>query len=93
MSRIKEPTKGESEVPKYKSPNSRIVRSLRKGYDNLREKVIEKSKTIRSLQGKVRDTQESRDHWKLLVDEAQAQIEKLLRENEKLKEDSKKKLR
>jgi FtsZ-binding cell division protein ZapB len=92
MSRTKEPPVGKSEVPKYKSPNARIIRSLRKGYDNLREKVIEKSKTIRGLQGKMRDTQESREHWKTLVSEAQAQIEKLQRENEKLKEDSKKKL-
>lgn len=91
MSRTKEPAIGKSEVPEYKSPSSRIVRSLRKGYDNLREKLAEKSKTIRSLQGKMRDTQNSRDDWKTRANEAKVQVEKLQRENDKLKEDFKKK--
>lgn len=85
MTRIKEPTIGISEVPDYKSPLSRIVKSLRKAYDNAREKISEKSEQILALQGKLRDTQESRDEWKARTKTAEEEIKKLIRENESLK--------
>ena len=64
MTRIKEPEPGSTEIPKYKSPPSRIVRSLRKGYDNVRKKVKDKANDLQDLRGKLRDTQKSRDTWK-----------------------------
>jgi hypothetical protein len=60
MTRIKEPKIGITEVPEYKSPLKRIVKSLRKGYDNVREKVAKHSDTIQDLRGQLRDTQKSR---------------------------------
>lgn len=90
MTRIKEPIIGTNELPKYKSPASRIVRSLRKGYDNLRERSVNKAKTIQALQGKLRDTQESRDDWKARAKVAEAKLEDLEKKNEKLQEDLKK---
>ena len=42
MTRTKEPPIGSTQIPEYKSPPSRILRSLRKGYDNLREKMAQK---------------------------------------------------
>lgn len=85
MTRVKEPSIGTSQVPDYKSPLSRIVKSLRGAYDNGREKVSEKSQKILALQGKLRDTQESRDDWKARAKSAEEEIEKLRQENESLK--------
>lgn len=91
MTRIKEPEIGNPDLPNYKSPPSRIVRSLRKAYDNLRAKLDKKAQAMQSLQGKLRDTQESRDTWKKNACAAKAEIASLQQENEKLKEELKKK--
>lgn len=92
MTRIKEPDPNLSnEVPDYKSPPSRIVRSLRKGYDNLRAKQAEKSETIQSLRERLRDTQESRDTWKEKAKASESEAVTLKQEIEKLKEEIKKK--
>jgi peptidoglycan hydrolase CwlO-like protein len=77
MTRVKEPPIGTSEVPEYKSPPSRIIKSLRQGYDNLRQKTAKKSELVQSLQGKLRDTQASRDDWKARAKAAEAEIETL----------------
>lgn len=90
MPRIKEPPIGTTEVPAYKSPNSRIIRSLRAAYDNGREQQKEKSKQILSLRGKLRDTQESRDSWKMQANDVKAKLAKLEKENEDLKNSLKK---
>lgn len=92
MTRVKEPPVGTSDLPDYKSHPSRILRSLRQGYDHLREKVSKKSEMVIGLQGKLRDTQESRDNWKQRARIAESEIERLKLENEKLKEDLKKNL-
>lgn len=93
MTRINEPVMGTTELPKYKSPSSRIIRSLRKGYDNLREKVGKKSETVHSLQGKLRDTQESREDWKARAQAAEARAKELEEENIKLQEEQKKRIK
>jgi peptidoglycan hydrolase CwlO-like protein len=85
MTRIKEPLFDSSELPDYKSPPSRIVRSLRQGYDNVRKKVANKSSQIRTLQGKLRDTQNSREEWKERTKELEEKVEKLEQQNEQLK--------
>jgi peptidoglycan hydrolase CwlO-like protein len=90
MTRTKEPPIGTTEFPDYKSPPSSILRSLRKGYDNVRNKVADKSQTIQSLQGKLRDTQESRDDWKARAKAAEAKMAKLQQENEELQKGIKK---
>ena len=90
MTRTKEPPVGTIGLPNYKSPPSRILRSLRKGYDNVRTKVANKSQTIQSLQGKLRDTQESREDWKARAKDAEARATKLQQENEELQEGVKK---
>jgi len=92
MTRIKEPPIGSSELPEYKSPPSRIVRSLRKGYDNVREKLAGKSDTILSLQGKLRDTRESRDDWKSRAKAAEAKLLEFEGKYEKLQEGLKKRM-
>jgi predicted nucleic acid-binding Zn-ribbon protein len=92
MTRIKEPAIGTSELPEYKSPPSRIVRSLRKGYDNVREKLANKSDTILSLQGKLRDTKESRDDWKSRAKAAEAKLSEIQRQQEKQQDDLKKRM-
>jgi hypothetical protein len=93
MTRTKEPPVGTTELPNYKSPPSRILRSLRKGYDNVRNKVADKSQTIQSLHGKLRDTQESREDWKARAKAAEAKAIKLQQENDELQEEVKKKAR
>jgi peptidoglycan hydrolase CwlO-like protein len=90
MTRVKEPSIGTSKVPEYKSPPSRIIKSLRKGYDNLRGRVAEKSELVQSLQGKLRDTQESRDDWKARAKAAETEIETLKKENIRLQTSLKK---
>lgn len=90
MTRIQEPPVGTTEIPDYKSPPSRILRSLRKGYDNARAKIADKSEIIQSLQGKLRDTQESRDDWKARAKGAEARAAKFEQENEELQESVKK---
>lgn len=86
MTRIKEPLIGVSKLPDYKSPRSRIIRSLRKGYDNLRKKISTKSADMHSLQGKLRDTQNSREEWKIKAKKAEEKLTMLEKENQKLQE-------
>ena len=92
MTRVKEPPAGTTQVPDYKSPPSRIVRSLRKGYDNLREKVAKKSDGLMAVRGKLRDMEESRELWKKRAKEAEAEIDNMRRENEHLQTELKKRL-
>lgn len=77
MPRIKEPDIGSDDMPDYKSPASRIVRSLRAAYDNLREKVAEKSSKLDSARGKLRDVTRSRDEWKKEAKDLQAELKQL----------------
>ena len=84
MARIKEPAIGTTELPKYKSPTSRILRSLRKGYDNSRQKIAAKSDRIMDLRGALRDTQESRDSWKQRAKKAEIENIHLHKEKENL---------
>jgi exoribonuclease R len=90
MTRIKEPVVGSTEIPDYKSPASRIVRSLRKGYDNLRKKLHERSATILDLREKLRDTQKSREEWRIRAKEAELSLKK---NNTELKTEKKTKLK
>jgi chromosome segregation ATPase len=90
MTRIKEPEIGHTEVPDYKSPPSRIIKSLRQGYDNLREKLAHKSKKVMALQGTVRDVQESRDEWKTRYKDMEARYVELEKKNADLQDKLKK---
>jgi hypothetical protein len=93
MTRIKEPPAGTIGAPiEYKSPPSRIIRSLRKAYDNVRKKVKEKSEQIQNLRGKLRDTQESREDWKILAKKAEEKTLELEEKNKELQEELKKRL-
>ena len=49
-----------------------------------------KSKLITSLQGKLRDTQKSREEWKTQATQAQVKLAELTKENENLKKTLKK---
>ena len=90
MTRIKEPELGIHTIPDYKSPPSRIVKSLRKAYDNARERITEKSKQISALKGKLRDVKESRESWKTLQKDSELELERLKAENERLQQELKK---
>ncbi len=92
MTRIKEtdPNLDDSQIPDYKSPPHRIIKSLRQGYDNLRRKIKEKSDAIQDLREKLRDTQKSRDTWKERLKNSEAEVEELKKKNEKLENDIKK---
>lgn len=93
MTRIKEPPVGSNEIPEYQSPPSRILRSLRAGYDNQRARVAEKSQQLLDLRGKLRDTQESRDDWRQRARDAETKIDELEKKNERLEEELKKRTR
>lgn len=77
MTRVKEPDPTTGEIPDYKSPPARIIRSLRQGYDNVRRQRDERSKKIIALQGKERDLHESREEWKARTKAAEARIKEL----------------
>ncbi|MBA3721151.1 MAG: hypothetical protein H0W88_01960 [Parachlamydiaceae bacterium] len=91
MTRIKEPEIGSTQMPEYKSPLTRIVRSLRQGYDNCRQKVAEYSDTILDLRGKLRDTQKSRDEWKTRTKETEAELKFLKKKHAELESKTAKK--
>jgi peptidoglycan hydrolase CwlO-like protein len=94
MTRIQEPDPDlNNEVPDYKSPHSRIIRSLRQAYDNQRSKNKKKSETIQDLREKLRDTQQSRDSWKERIKAIETEIEALRKKNEELENSIKKKSR
>jgi len=90
MTRTKEPEIGTTQVPKYKSPPLRIIRSLRKGYDNLREKISKKSDDILGLRGELRDVKQSREIWKQRCKETESENACLKETIEKLQGDLKK---
>ena len=85
MTRIVEPDPFKSELPDYKSPSSRIVKSLRKAYDNARVRIVKKSDQILALQGKIRDVENSRNKWKERFANTEAELLRLKKENELLK--------
>ena len=93
MGRIKEPPIGTTAVPNYKSPHLQVVKSLRKGYDHVRAKIANKSQTIQAMQGKLRDTQESRDEWKRRAKDAEAKLQALQAQYENSQQERKKKHR
>ncbi len=64
MTRTKEVDPGSNDVPEYKSTASRLVHSLRKGYNNLRKKIQDARNDIKYYQIKVRDLEKSRSQWK-----------------------------
>lgn len=88
MTRIKEPNPESNEIPNYKSPPSRIIKSLRKGYDNARKRIQDKANDIQSLRGKLRDVQNSRDTWKERYKNLENDNEILRKEIEDLKKRS-----
>ena len=77
MIRTKETKIGSNQIPDYKSPPSRIIRSLRTGYDNLRGKIAAKSSQLDGARGKLRDVTGSRDEWKKEAKAAQIELKKL----------------
>lgn len=89
MTRIKEPDPCKSELPEYKSPLPRVLKSLRKGYDNARARIAKKSEQILSLQGKIRDVENSRNKWKERFASTEAELLRLKKENEMLKKNLK----
>jgi len=64
MTRTKEVDPNSGEMPDYKSCPSRIVHSLRKGYDNVRAKLQETRNKIKYYQIKTRDLETSRKRYK-----------------------------
>jgi FtsZ-binding cell division protein ZapB len=85
MTRIKEVDPNSGDIPNYKSPASRIVHSLRQGYDNVRGKLQEARNRIKYYQIKTRDLEESRNRFKGEAVELKKKILQLESENEKLK--------
>ncbi|MBA3604272.1 MAG: hypothetical protein H0W50_11705 [Parachlamydiaceae bacterium] len=77
MPRITEPELGSNDIPDYKSPPSRIIRSLRLAYDNLREKIATKSSQLDAARGKLRDVTHSRDEWKKEAKDLSVELQKL----------------
>lgn len=77
MPRIKEPEIESNDIPDYKSPASRIIRSLRTAYDNLRKKIAEKSSQLDSARGKLRDVTLSRDEWKKEAKDLRTELKQL----------------
>ena len=76
MTRVKEVVPGSEDIPDYKSPPARIVKSLRQAYNNQRLKVAELRKKMKTFQIKTRDLMESREKWKKESGIKQKQIEK-----------------
>lgn len=90
MTRIKEVDPNSGDMPDYKSHPSRIVHSLRKGYDNVRGKLQEARTKIKYYQIKTRDLEKSRNHYKEETTELkermlelEAEIVTLKKQNEK----------
>lgn len=85
MTRTKEVDPDSGEMPDYKSPASRLVHSLRKGYDNVRSKLKDTREQIKYYQIKTRDLEKSRAHHKNETKDLKEKINQLEKENEKLK--------
>ena len=92
MTRVKEPKIGTSEVPEYKSHPSRIMRSLRKGYDNQRGRLAKKSEDVMALRGVLRDAREGRAQWKERAMAAEQELTRLKEVNDGLEEKLKKRM-
>ena len=85
MTRTREVKPGSGEMPNYKSPDNRLVHSLRKGYDNLRVKLEEIREQIKYYQIKTRDLTTSRDKHKQESKALETKIKQLEKENARLK--------
>lgn len=85
MTRVKEVEPGSDEIPDYKSNPARLVHSLRKGFNNLREKLKISRQKIKYYQIKVRDLEKSRDDWKNDFQTLKASSSCVKNENNKLK--------
>jgi chromosome segregation ATPase len=85
MTRVKEVKPGSEDIPEYKSPPSRIVHSLRKGYNNQRARLKEYQSDIKFYQIKIRDLQKSRDAWKKEAKDSENAFSSVQKENDKLK--------
>ena len=85
MTRTKEVDPDSGDMPDYKSPASRLVHSLRKGYDNVRGKLMDTRERIKYYQIKTRDLEKSRAHHKNEAMNLKEEISQLEKENQKLK--------
>lgn len=85
MTRTKEVDPDSGDMPDYKSPASRLVHSLRKGYDNVRSKLKDAREQIKYYQIKTRDLEKSRERHKCEAMNLKEKISQLENENEKLK--------
>jgi chromosome segregation ATPase len=85
MTRTKEVEPGSDTMPDYKSPPTRLVHSLRKGYDNLRVRLKEAREKIKYYQIKTRDLEKSREQHKQALKTSESQIKQLEKENMSLK--------
>ncbi len=91
ITRAKEVKPESRQMPNYKSPATRLVHSLRKGYDNLRGKLQALRNKIKYYQIRERDLENSRACYKEKVVSLKEQVRQLNEENEKLKKQAKKK--
>lgn len=85
MTRVKEVDPGSGDMPDYKSPASRLMHSLRKGYDNVRSKLKDAREQIKYYQIKTRDLEKSRTHHKDETKSLKEKIDQLEKENKKIK--------
>lgn len=85
MTRIKEVDPDSGDMPDYKSPASRLVHSLRKGYDNVRSKLKDTREQIKYYQIKTRDLEKSRARHKNETVNLKEKISHLEEENKNLK--------
>ncbi len=88
MTRTKEVEPGSGQMPDYKSPSSRLVHSLRQGYDNIRLKLQEARQRIKYYQIKERDLENSREAWKEKFQEKDNEIEELKRKLKALEKEN-----
>lgn len=85
MTRTKEVDPDSDDMPDYKSPPSRLVHSLRQGYNNVRSKLKETRNKIKYYQIKTRDLEKSRNRYKEEAAELNEKILELEAENANLK--------
>jgi len=90
MTRAKETLPGSGQLPDYKSPPHKLVTSLRKAYDNARNRIAKKSNQLNELRGNNRDITASREKWKKEAWEKNKEVEKLRKELEQSKSQIKK---
>jgi len=90
MTRTKEVEPGSGKIPDYKSHSSRLVHSLRQGYDNVRLKLANARNKIKFYQIKTRDLEKSRGKYKKQVMALEEKINQLEKTNKLLTNDIKK---